>query len=125
MASHCGGVHPSQRLGLCPFKDTPDVADAGNAVYAAVVATLLEKVSSPQDLSKVSPWTLDVLGALNVEHRGDIVEATLAAANAASDLEEGRERSWEGLRGGACGKADRVTAFLERAVRWEVRVGDV
>lgn len=117
-ASHCGGVPPVPGQ-LVPFWDTPGVADPGNAVYAGIVRRLLAYPHSCVD--RLSPWGHEQLVRFNDEHLGDVVEAALAAANAAADAEEGRSRTWAGLRGGACGSGDRVTRFLVRAVHWAVR----
>jgi len=117
LASHAGGVPPLAGK-LAPFADTPQVADPGNAIYSVIVTRLIERIGNDATLP---PWGLDALRKLNAEHKGDVVEALLAAANAAADREEGKGRVWADLRGGACASSDAVTPFLVRLVHWECR----
>jgi len=120
-ASHIGGVDPCEALNLYSSALLPHVADPGNIVYDAVVERLLN-LATKEDEVHVSKWGLDSLRWLSVEKRGDVVECALAAATAAADCENGAARnSWSTLRGGACGEGDRVTAFLVRAVRFEMK----
>ena len=115
-ASHCGGVPPTKLLQ--PFKDTPGVADPGNALYASVVQKLLDHV----DLSSASALQLERIERvrwLNVEHKADLVEAALGAANAAYCLERGVPFAWSSMAGGAHGSGDEVTKWLVKAVHWE------
>jgi len=121
LASHAGGVPPIAGK-LLAFADTPHVADPGNATYAAIVTRLIAEVGNDP---RVPPWGLAVLQKLNTEHKGDVVEAALAAANAAADKEEGKERIWAELRGGACASSDQVTPWIVRAVLWECRTAAV
>ena len=118
MASHCGGVPPKQPL-LPAFKDTPMVADPSNAVYAKIVRglMLLEK----RNMRK--PWQIqrvEHIESFNDEHLGDLIEASLAAADMASAFESNTVRSWATLVGGAHGGGDEVTEWLVHAVHWEV-----
>jgi hypothetical protein len=117
MASHCGGITPNDAYGVHAFKDTPGVADAGNAIYAAFVDRLLDYGN--EAAADVDSWKIEQLKGLNAEHKGDLVEAALAAANAAAAKERGLEWTWVSLQGGACGVADDVTRFIERAVCWQ------
>ena len=120
LASHCGGIRPNAAHGVYAFKDTPGVADPGNAIYAAFFDQLLQW-SNYAAAEGVERWKLDQLVYLNAESKGDLVEASLAAANAVATNEQEKEWSWATLTGGACGKADYVTPFIERAVCWQCK----
>jgi hypothetical protein len=112
-ASHCGGLAPDGTLGPVGFRDTPMVADPGNAVHGSVSRRLLCECPAPER-SANCPWALGTLASLNDKDAGDVPKAILAAANSASDRELGRARTWEGLRGGA-------VPFLVAVARWELR----
>lgn len=115
-ASHAGGVAPLPEYGLVGFRDTPDVADPNNAVYAKVCRRLLLPWVHRAAEVGIPPWQEQRLWSFNEEHLGDVAEAALAAANAAADREQGRVRTWRGLRGGAWARGDRVTAFLHAEI---------
>ena len=55
----------------------------------------------------------------NDEHLADLIEAALAAADAAAAVEAETFRSWVELQGGAHGQGDEVTQWLVKAVVWE------
>ena len=59
--------------------------------------------------------------SFNDKHLADLIEASLAAADMASALERGAVPSWATLVGGAHGSGDEVTAWLVRAVYWQVQ----
>ena len=115
-ASHCGGVRPG--AGLRPFADTPLVADPTNRVYAAAARSLLDRGLHGRILAEtgVRADGLALLCRLNEEHLADVVEAALAAANAAADHEQGMPRTWAGLRGGVWGRGDVVSDYLHARV---------
>jgi hypothetical protein len=94
------------------------MADATNAVYNQVVQKLLARMTK-DDEKHFSRDGLDRLRQLNAEHCGDMLEAALAAASVAFDLEVGRDLCWSTLCGGAHGCADNVTPFLQELVYWE------
>jgi hypothetical protein len=114
-ASHCGGVAPRPDIGLIAWRETPEMADATNAVYNQVVQKLLARMTK-DDEKHFSRDGLDRLRQLNAEHCGDMLEAALAAASVAFDLEVGRDLCWSTLCGGAHGCADNVTPFLQELV---------
>jgi hypothetical protein len=116
MASHCGGVPPVQGS-LAAFTDTPMVADAGNALYASIVHRLL---TLPRNATPLQLSRIEHIECFNDEHLADLVEANFAAADMANAIENGTTRSWATLVGGAHGHGDVVTAWLVRAVHWEV-----
>ena len=118
LASHCGGVPPSDKLK--GFADTPMVADPGNKVYAAVVERLIKnrEVYCPTAFAAMPPWGIDILCKMGEEKLGDVCEAVLAAANAAADAEDQRPHNWETLRGGAAPARDIVVPLLVRLVAW-------
>ena len=119
MASHCGGVPPKQPL-LPAFKDTPMVADPSNAVYAKIVRGLMlmekQNMTKPLQIQRV-----EHIKSFNDEHLGDLIEASLAAADMASAFESNTVRSWATLVGGAHGGGDEVTKWLVRAVHWQIQ----
>ena len=118
MASHCGGVPPKQPL-LPAFKDTPMVADPSNAVYAKIVRGLMlmekQNMTKPLQIQRV-----EHIESFNDEHLGDLIEASLAAADMAGAFELNTVREWATLEGGAHGGGDEVTEWLVHAVHWEV-----
>ena len=116
-ASHCGGVPPTSKLP--PFHDTPLVSDPGNCVYAAVVDRLLREAPA-EWRSFVGLAIFEKMQAFNEEHKADLVEAALAAGEAMEAMLSGRARTWGGLVGGAHAKTDMVTAWLVRAVHFQV-----
>ena len=118
LASHCGGVPPSDKLK--GFADTPMVADPGNKVYAAVVERLIKniEVNCPTAFAAMPPWGIHILCKMGEEKLGDVCEAVLAAANAAADAEDQRPHNWETLRGGAAPARDIVVPLLVRLVAW-------
>jgi len=113
LASHCGGIPPSARFPA--FVDTPQVADPSNKVYAAWVRRLLSYTQPEAE----DAWRVQKISAFNEGHQGDLVEASLAAAEAAAARAQGRERSWAGLVGGGHAADDRVTPFIVAALQWE------
>ena len=117
-ASHCGGVPPCPPL-LMAFKDTPKVADPMNCIYSRIVRKLFQKA----DLSAASPCQaaqIHHIKKFNDEHLGDLVEASLAAADMAAAYECGTQRSWSALSGGSHASGDRVTEWLVRMVYFEL-----
>ena len=116
LASHCGGVPPTAQLKA--FNDTPWVADPGNGLYASIVQRLLDHVNleatSPEDIARI-----DLVRKLNVEHKADLIEAALAAANAAHCIETSQRFAWTTMVGGACGTDDDITRWLVKCVHWE------
>jgi curved DNA-binding protein CbpA len=115
-ASHCGGVSPVD--GLAAFKDTPAVADAGNAVYSCIVRRLLQEPVSgtPEQQSRIQH-----IREFNDEHLADLIEANFAAADMANAFEHNTMRTWPTLCGGAHGEGDEVSVWLVRAVYWELK----
>ena len=101
-ASHCGGVEPRSPL-LEAFQDTPKLADPGNRAYSVLVDMLLDRtrdeVAFCADVQ--TQVRIQVLEMFNMEHKGDVVEAALAAADYAYKVQEGIAMRWEDLRGGA------------------------
>ena len=107
-ASHCGGVTPSDWVKA--FPDTPHCADPGNEAYEAHVDQLLrtchEEVRHADD--ETIQRIVD-LQKLNREHKGDVVEAALAAANYAYCVQESKPMEWATLEGGAHAEGDLPT----------------
>ena len=116
-ASHCGGVPPDGKL-LKAFKDTPFVADPGNRIYSSIVRKLLATVNKERCTSTQQLRMYNIV-RWNDAHLGDLIEAALAAADAAAAFEAGTVRSWAELQGGAHGQGDEVTQWLVKAVVWE------
>ena len=108
-ASHCGGVKPHDWVRA--FPDTPDCADPGNEAYEELVNKLL--VSCRQDvLPNADDETMQRIAnlqQLNREHKGDVVEAALAAANYAYCVQESKPMEWATLEGGAHAEGDLPT----------------
>ena len=106
MASHCGGIKPDPPF-VYPCKHTAHVADAGNDCYHAVVSRLYWKCESwiasrpTKDKDRLS-----FLKGLSKEHRGDVVEVALAAADYAWKQQENAEWTWKTLEGGVWGHGD-------------------
>ena len=115
-ASHCGGVQPAPNL--ASFKDTPYLADAGNACYAKVVRKLLG-AQATREAMREEAQHIDKISKLNDNHMGDLIEASLAAANYAFCIERGEAHEWGSLCGGSYATGDYVTMWLVRAVNWE------
>ena len=114
-ASHCGGIKPNPPA-LMPFPDTPYLSDAGNAAYEKLVNKLLTHCSSylaneriPARRSRV-----EYITQLNQEHKADLVEAALAAADFAYKEQAKEEFTWPTLQGGAHAEGDLPT-YLVRA----------
>ena len=118
MASHCGGVPPKQPL-LPAFKDTPMVADPSNAVYAKLVRGLM-RMEKQNMTELLQIQRVEHIESFNDEHLGDLIEASLAAADMAGAFELNTVREWATLEGGAHGGGDEVTEWLVNAVHWEV-----
>jgi hypothetical protein len=118
LASHCGGVPPRPPQ-LMAFKDTPNVADPGNAIYSRIVRKLFQNtslsVTPPRQASQI-----DHIKQFNDEHLADLVEAALAAADMAAAFESGKQRSWSTLIGGSHGDGDNVSAWLVHVVHFEL-----
>ena len=108
-ASHCGGVKPHDWVKA--FPDTPHCADPGNEAYEAHVDQLLrtcrEEVLRHAD-DETTKRIVD-LQHLNREHKGDVVEAALAAANYAYCTQEDLPMEWATLKGGAHAEGDLPT----------------
>ena len=109
-ASHCGGVEPRLPL-LEAFQDTPKLADPGNRAYSVLVDMLLDRtrdeVAFCADVQ--TQVRIQVLQTFNMEHKGDVVEAALAAADYAYKRQEGVPMMWEDLQGGAHADGDLPT----------------
>ena len=109
-ASHCGGVKPRPpQVQVCP--DTPDCADPGSEAYEVYVNQLLctcrrEVLGHADD--ETTKRIVD-LQHLNREHKGDVVEAALAAANHAYCVQESKPMEWATLEGGAHAEGDLPT----------------
>ena len=89
-ASHCGGVKPHDWVKA--FPDTPHCADPGNEAYEAHVDQLL-RTCREEVLRHAEDETIQRivdLQTLNREHKGDVVEAALAAANHAYCVQESK-----------------------------------
>ena len=90
------------------FPDTPDCADPGNESYEALVHKLL--VLCRQDVARYADDEMMArivhLQQLNREHKGDVVEAALAAANYAYCVQESKPMEWAPLEGGAHAEGD-------------------
>jgi hypothetical protein len=108
-ASHCGGVKPHDWVSA--FPDTPHCADPGNEAYEAYVDQLLR--TCEQELMKHADdetvTQIVLLQNLNREHKGDVVEAALAAANYAYCVQESKAMEWATLEGGAHAEGDLPT----------------
>ena len=108
-ASHCGGVMP--RAYLAAFEDTPLCADPGNQAYAVIVDRLIaecqQEVAVHADIQMRQQ--IDALQNFNWEHKGDVVEAALAAACYACNAQMRTEMTWEGLAGGTHAEGDLPT----------------
>ena len=109
LASHCGGVEPNQFLAA--FVDTPRCADPGNRAYGVIVDRLIaecqQEVAVHADIQMRQ--RIDALQNFNWEHKGDVVEAALAAACYACNAQMGTEMTWEGLAGGTHASGDLPT----------------
>ena len=109
-ASHCGGVEPRLPL-LEAFQDTPKLADPGNRAYSVLVDMLLDRtrdeVAFCADVQ--TQVRIQFLQTFNMEHKGDVVEAALAAADCAYKKQEGVPMMWEELEGGAHADGDLPT----------------
>ena len=108
-ASHCGGVKPREWVKASP--DTPHCADPGNEAYEALVHKLL--VLCRQDVqANTDDETMQRivnLQQLNREHKGDVVEAALAAASYAYCVQETKAMEWATLEGGTHAEGDLPT----------------
>ena len=95
------------------------VADPSNAVYAKIVRGLMlmekQNMTKPLQIQRV-----EHIESFNDEHLGDLIEASLAAADMAGASECNTVRSWATLVGGAHGGGDAVTEWLVHVVHWEV-----
>ena len=105
-----GGVEP-QGEHLPAWPDTPQCADPGNESYEALVQQLL--LLCRQDVldhanEETMQWIV-ALPQLNREHKGDVVEAALAAANYAYCAQESKPMEWATLQGGAHAEGDLPT----------------
>ena len=108
-ASHCGGVKPHDWVRA--FPDTPLCADPGNEAYEVYVNQLLctcrrEVLGHADD--ETTKRIVD-LQTLNREHKGDVVEAALAAANYAYCVQETKAMEWATLEGGTHAEGDLPT----------------
>ena len=114
-ASHCGGIKPNPPS-LKPFPDTPYLCDAGNAAYETLVNTLLKHCSSYLANERIPArrCRVEYISQLNQEHKADLVEAALAAADFAFKVQVGEEFTWPTLQGGAHAEGDLPT-YLVRA----------
>ena len=117
LASHCGGVPPTAHL--APFKDTPWVADPGNGVYGKIVRKLM-RIQNAEAAAGVERAHVSNISPCNDESLGDLVEASLAAANAASCIQKAVPHTWPTLIGGAHAHGDLVTRWLVDTVHWNV-----
>ena len=108
-ASHCGGVKPHDWVPA--FPDTPHCADPGNEAYEAYVDQLLRTCEQElmQHADDETVTQIVLLQNLNREHKGDVVEAALAAANYAYCAQESKPMEWATLEGGAHAEGDLPT----------------
>ena len=109
-ASHCGGVEPRLPL-LEAFQDTPKLADPGNRAYSVLVDRLIYETRNEVDTYAdiATPVRIQALQLFNMEHKGDVVEAALAAADYAYKTQKGVPMMWEDLQGGAHADGDLPT----------------
>jgi hypothetical protein len=118
-ASHCGGLPVVPGLTNAP---TPGAkwADGGNALYAAFVGELLDLRPMPK-LPEYCGGGFNLLCSYNAEKRGDVVEATLAAADCAKaamlHIHDPRQypdwvRDYRDIEGGGYAHGDVVTKWM-------------
>ena len=108
-ASHCGGVQPDGKL-LRGWPDSPNCADAGNAVYEAVVDKMLFHCKSYRlRVDSTERKRMEYIEGLGREKKADCIEAALAAADYASKLDNHEDMTWATLEGGAHVKGDTPT----------------
>ena len=100
-ASHCGGVQPDGVF-LIGWSDSPNCADAGNAIYEAIVNKLLHHCQDIlQRIDSKSRDRIQFLASLGREKKADTIEAALAAADYACKMANNEEMTWATLTGGA------------------------
>ena len=118
-ASHCGGLPVVKGL-TNAYQPGAKWADGGNALYGAFVAELLDLRPMPK-LPTYCGRGFDSLMSYNDEKRGDVVEATLAAADCAKaaieHMEDPRQnpdwvRDYRDIEGGGCARGDIVTHWM-------------
>jgi len=113
-ASHCGGVPHRPELHWRGWADTPYVADAGNAAYAAAVKHAINGLTAEESkyLNHQDRWCFMEIKGLNVGNLADLAEAMLATNNYAYTVESNTTFSWAELRGGSYPIGDRVTYWF-------------
>ena len=113
-ASHCGGVPHRPDLYWRGWVDTPYVADAGNAAYAAAVKYAINGLTAEESkyLNHQDRWCFMEIKGLNVGNLADLAEAMLATNNYAYTVESNTTFSWAELRGGSYPIGDRVTYWF-------------
>ena len=100
-ASHCGGVQPDGVF-LIGWSDSPNCADAGNAIYEAIVNKLLNHCQEFfHRIDSKSRDRIQFLASLGREKKADTIEAALAAADYACKMANNEEMTWATLTGGA------------------------
>ena len=105
-ASHCGGVQPDGKL-LQGWPDSPNCADAGNAVYEAVVDKILFHGQAYRlRVDSTERKRMEYIEGLGREKKANCIEAALAAADYASKLDNHEDMTWATLEGGAHVKGD-------------------
>ena len=118
-ASHCGGLPVVPGLTKA-YQEGAKWADGGNALYAAFVGELLDLRPMPK-LPQYCGRGFETLMSFNVVSRGDVVEATLAAADCAKaamlHMHDPRQypdwvRDYRDIEGGGCARGDVVTVWM-------------
>ena len=105
-ASHCGGVQPDG-IFLIGWSDSPNCADAGNAIYEAIVNKLLHHCQDTlKYIDSKSHERIRFIAGLGREKKADCIEAALAAADYAWKMDNQEEMTWATLAGGAHVKGD-------------------
>ena len=120
-ASNAGGVAALPTNGLHALTGPAAFADVGNHKYSMLCRELLDNVQSG-DLPAWCGKGYDVLDRMDAESHGDVVEATLAAADCAGAAEQhfadpaghpARIREHHDVVGGSRGHGDIVTAWIQ------------
>ena len=118
-ASHCGGLPVVPGLTNAPAPGAK-WADGGNTLYGDFVGELLDLRPMPK-LPTYCGQGFYALCGYNVEKRGDVVEATLAAADCARaamlHMHDPRQypdwvRDYRDIEGGGCARGDVVTEWM-------------
>ena len=130
-ASKCGGVEPIPHLGLTPYPGWEYCADAGNVTYSALCDILFNMYPRPW----LPAWCgggYDRLHGMSIVHRGDVVEAALAAADCALAAEQHVRdhtrhpdwaRDYRDVVGGGRTEDDAVTEWIHNTIHEMFRGG--